>query len=83
MIKSAQEIRNEMYANQEYMAKINAQIEDTMKRIEQAKSRGERRACWTSYYEDEVKQMFLEKGYTFKPTGYCGGVWQLTTDICW
>ena len=44
---------------------------------------------WTSYeyrfddYASEVKAKFKAAGYVIKPTGYIGGVWQLTEDIRW
>lgn len=31
----------------------------------------------------EVRAIFERAGYKIKPTGYIGGVWQLTEDICW
>ena len=34
-------------------------------------------------YSDEIKERFTQAGYRIKPTGYVGGVWQLTEDICW
>jgi hypothetical protein len=34
-------------------------------------------------YKEEVKQVFKKAGYIIRPTGYIGGVWQLTEDICW
>ena len=34
-------------------------------------------------YEDEIRKKFRAAGYTIKPTGYIGGVWQQTEDICW
>ena len=34
-------------------------------------------------YADEIKVKFRQVGYIIKPTGYIGGVWQLTEDICW
>lgn len=34
-------------------------------------------------YADEIKAKFRQAGYIIKPTGYIGGVWQLTEDICW
>lgn len=36
-----------------------------------------------SSYEDEVRERFRKAGYKIKPTGYIGGVWQLTEDIMW
>ena len=32
---------------------------------------------------DEVKAKYERAGYKIVPSGYCGGVWQLTEDICW
>ena len=34
-------------------------------------------------YASEIKKKFQQAGYIIKPTGYIGGVWQLTEDICW
>lgn len=34
-------------------------------------------------YRDEVADKFIKAGYTIKPTGYIGGVWQLTERIHW
>ena len=34
-------------------------------------------------YASEIKAKFKQAGYIIKPTGYIGGVWQLTEDICW
>lgn len=45
--------------------------------------------CYDSYkyhfddYADDIRKKFRDAGYTIKPTGYIGGVWQLTEDICW
>ena len=36
-----------------------------------------------SEFEDDIKKKFLSSGYVIKPTGYIGGVWQRTEDICW
>jgi hypothetical protein len=67
------------------MTSLRKNISHVMDRIEWAKSRGFTRVCFSTErrHEDQIKQMFLDKGYTFKPTGYSGGVWQLTEDICW
>lgn len=85
MIKSAHEIRNEMLDNDEYMTSLRDNISYVMDRIELAKSEGYTRVCFSPdpRHKDKIKQMFLDKGYTFKPTGYCGGVWQLSEDVCW
>ena len=41
------------------------------------------RGYYFSDYEDEVREKFRKAGYKIKPTGYIGGVWQLTEDISW
>ena len=33
--------------------------------------------------EDDIKTWLKGLGYQIKPTGYSGGVWQTTEDICW
>lgn len=84
-IKPAAIVRNEMWQDREYLAEIKEQASRVMRQIETAKTAGRTRTCFSPSlpYRDEVKKMFADKGYTFKPTGYCGGVWQLTEDICW
>ena len=64
-----------------------------MYNIEQANERGHDRTCFTptchkvdGVYidcEDELKRIFKDAGYHFAPTGYIGGVWQRSEDICW
>lgn len=34
-------------------------------------------------YCEEVRALFENYGYKIKPTGYIGGVWQLTEEIIW
>ena len=34
-------------------------------------------------YASEIKAKFTQAGYIIKPTGYIGGDWQLSEDICW
>ena len=31
----------------------------------------------------ELRDILIKKGYRFEDTGYCGGVYQHTEDICW
>jgi hypothetical protein len=85
MIKPAKELQDKMLDSDEYMTGLKNNIRYVMDRIEYAQSNGYTRVCFSTErrYEDKVKQMFLDQGYTFKPTGYNGGVWQLTEDICW
>lgn len=32
---------------------------------------------------DEIRCKYEKAGYIIKPTGYIGGVWQVTEHICW
>ena len=34
-------------------------------------------------FYSEVREMYEKEGYKIIPTGYIGGVWQLTEDITW
>ena len=64
-----------------------------MNSIEKANAAGRDRTCFTPTVatingkhidcEDELKMIFKDAGYRFAPTGYIGGVWQRTIDICW
>lgn len=86
MIRSASEVRSEMLETESYKKAVEQQIGYVVEAIEKAKSNGRTHTCFCvsqPMYENEIKRMFLDKGYSFKPTGYCGGVWQLSEDICW
>ena len=37
----------------------------------------------TEDFYDEVRTIFEKAGYTIRPTGYYGGVWQRTEHIQW
>lgn len=82
LIPSAEETRQTTAESEE----LKKRIISINKQIERAKANGRRRTCVISNgekFEHVLKEMYSAKGYTFCPTGYCGGVWQLTTDICW
>jgi hypothetical protein len=85
MIKPASEVRNEMMQTDTYKTAVEEQVSWVVKSIESAKSLGRTHTCFSvrPSYQQEIKRMFLNQGYSFKPTGYCGGVWQLSEDICW
>lgn len=85
MIRSASEVRSEMLETESYQQAVAEEVSSVMNCIERAKSNGRTHTCFSvsQMYEREIKRMFLDKGYSFKPTGYCGGVWQLSEDICW
>lgn len=67
--------------------KVSEIIDKINKRIEYAVGQGWNSACFNcskdSPFYTEVRKKFEDVGYTIKPTGYIGGVWQLTEDICW
>lgn len=44
----------------------------------------EKAICYSFYdYRDEVAAKFIKAGYSIRPTGYIGGVWQRTEHIHW
>lgn len=69
--------------------KLEKMYEKVNTRIQKAIERG----CCSTYFPcdkdrdkdiyDEVRAKYEAVGYIIKPTGYIGGVWQLTEDICW
>ena len=84
MAFSAEDARKITEKNIERQEKIKQYIKWQENSIRKASENGFRRTCF-AYGNDmtEVKEYFKNLGYTFKPTGYCGGVWQDTIDICW
>ena len=73
-------------------------VASVVRAIKEASAQGRRDCCFnpSAYwyttedgvrtfirYDEEVKAEFMKKGYTFRPTGYIGGVWQRTEQICW
>ena len=91
-IPNASEIRQQT-PNEGFEQAVQAVVRD----IERASKQGRRSTCFnppaywfdTEFgrsfirYDEEVKEEFRKKGYTFRPTGYVGGVWQTTEHICW
>lgn len=84
-IPSAQDVRKQLQENEIYKAEIAKCIGYTNDSIKRAKDRGLTHTTFCNYgkYEDELKRLYKEKGYWFKPTGYCGGVRQDSEEICW
>jgi 6-phosphogluconate dehydrogenase len=85
MIYPASEARDRLNLNQSYAKAVDDQARSVMSCIERAIERGESRVCFSVAlkYVDDVKKLFVRLGYTFRPTGYVGGVWQRSEDICW
>ena len=82
MIKSAADVWNSQ-SNKGDFDKACAMV---MRYIEKASSEGRRDTVFdprpVEMY-DAVKDEFKKHGYTFKPTGFIGGVWQRSEQICW
>lgn len=80
-IKITDEIRTE------HQMRIDRCVERQNDRIRDMMKGGHHRCCFLldKYDTDyaEVRAIYERAGYTIKPTGYIGGVWQLTEDICW
>ena len=98
MIKNAWEMKDISTKNKHYEEGYKQAVESVMKSIENASERGYRKTCFCSStywyknedgidcfinFDEEVKAEFIRHGYSFRPTGYIGGVWQHTEDICW
>lgn len=81
-----------------YTEGFDKAVASVVRDIRKASAEGRRKCCFNppAYwyttkdgirtfinYEEEVKELFRSKGYTFRPTGYIGGVWQRTENICW
>lgn len=66
---------------------FNKDVLSVLRAIEKASANGDRQTTFnppSGYrFYDAVKDEFLKKGYSFKPTGYIGGVWQHSERICW
>jgi hypothetical protein len=84
-IPSAKVIRQQTEENEIYKKEITKYVGYVNDSIQRAKSNGMTYAHFAcaGKYEYEVKKLFKEKGYWFKPTGIIGGVRQDTEDICW
>lgn len=85
MIVDATIIKKETEENAIYKNAISKNIKYINERIQRAKEQGLNYCCFVAdyNYETDLKRMYFAKGYKFKPTGYCGGVWQDSEDIYW
>lgn len=85
LIPSSKEIRESLSQNDKYIKEMKKEITEINRRIKESKDIG--LSCTffpaRAEYEDDLKRLYKDKGYTFKPTGYIGGVWQETEEICW
>ena len=69
---------------EQYQKELNEQLRNQERRIREASASGSNRVCFSANkHESDVKRILIENGFRFEPTGYSGGVWQLTEDIVW
>ena len=67
-------------------SELDKSIESVVQAIVKASREGRYSTCFNPYHHhlyDVVKERFLLEGYTFRPTGRVGGIWQDSEDICW
>lgn len=85
MITDASLVKKETIENDTYKKEMTKNINSINNRIKVAKERGSINTCFIadSSYEEDLKKMYRDKGYHFRATGYIGGNWQLTEEICW
>lgn len=81
------EITNEMKKHRaERLAYVERKVD---KQIEFANELGQNRRLFDCSKDgdadvyDEIREKYEKAGYKIVPTGYSGGVWQKTEDICW
>ena len=77
---------SEVWNNQENKGGFEKACEGVIRDINRAQKNGYRETCFDPYpveFYDSVKREFQRHGYTFRPTGFIGGVWQRTEHICW
>ena len=77
---------SEIWKNQQNRYDFDRACESVLREIEKAQKAGMRDTCFNPQpYEqyDAVKREFERHGYSFRPTGFIGGVWQRTEHICW
>lgn len=90
--------RAEDIRNQTPTEGFDRAVASVVRQIKEASAKGHRDCCFNppAYwyttkdgirtfirYDDAVKELFLARGYKFRPTGYIGGVWQRTEHIYW
>lgn len=82
IIKNAAQVRDETAKTKEFDYACASVMAD----IEKAKSEGRYHTLFhPSHYHlaDDVKAEFQRHGYTFRPVGMVGGVYQDDQYICW
>ena len=84
-IPSASDSRFKVDQNEFYKTGMKKSVDSQNQRIQQAIANGLSFASFYAYpeYEYDLKQMYLKKGYSFRPVGIIGGVRQEGEYICW
>ena len=83
--KEAARIANENGFNQKLKEEIMKQDRD----IKRAAEMGMRRTVFNvhetvnDFLESQMKEYYIALGFSFKPVGCSGGVWQKDIYICW
>lgn len=77
----------------DYSVALETCKQRTEKDIRNAISKGYTKVCYRYscasikgvWYDcdKDMREWLLSFGYHFEPTGYIGGVWQRTEEICW
>lgn len=77
---------SDVWKNQENKGDFDRACDIVIREIEKAAEAGRRYAHFdprpVEQY-DAVKAAFEQRGFSFRPTGYVGGVWQQTERVCW
>lgn len=84
-IPTAAERKAKLNENEDYRKDLEKHIKYINENVERAVKQGRTHTCFNDYgvHEKVIKKMLLDRGYTFRPTGVVGGVWQLSEEICW
>lgn len=82
-IPTASQTRSETVPNEDFQKGVNSVLQE----IEKAKTSGKYQCVFyprsDGDYYYSIKALFQKYGYSFCSTGYIGGVWQDTENICW
>lgn len=79
-----------MIANENgFKQELEEEIRKQNQKIRNAAEMGRRQTIFNvhetiyDYLESQLKEYYLARGFSFKPVGYNGGVWQKDIYICW
>lgn len=79
-----------MIANENgFKQELEEEIRKQNQKIRKAAGMGRRQTIFNvhetiyDYLEPQLKEYYLARGFSFKPVGYIGDVWQKDIYICW